>query len=138
MTSSSTFLGEVAIFQAVKPETDFGAFEEIPNLSAVNQLAGEFAEYLELMPYQELGDPLAINLSIYLRPVFGEGRVIAIVAREAFPADYESLSQIIQKGIRHLDLLAEGIGFRFEESSIESAAKQLRLLLSRVDELKIQ
>lgn len=135
MASSNTFLGEVAIFQAKIPGSDFGAFEKIPNLSAVNQLAGEFSDYLELMPYQQLGDPLSINLSIYLRPVFGEGRVIAIVAREPFPSNFESLSRIIQVGIRHLDLLMEGIGHRFEESSIELAAKQLRLLLSRVEEL---
>ena len=136
MAESNTFLGEVSIFHAQVPDAEFGAFEKIPNLASINRLAHEFSEFLELMPYQQLGNNLEINLSIYLKPVYGDGRVIAIVAREAFPVDFSALVLIIEKGIRHLELLAEGIGFRFEKSSIELAAEKLNALLCRIDELQ--
>lgn len=138
MGESNTFLGEVSIFHAQVPDKDFGAFEKIPNLAAINRLGHEFSEYLELMPYQQLGKELEINLSIYLKPLFGDGRVIAIVARDAFPTDFEALAQIVRTGIRHLELLSEGIGFRFEGNSVAAASKILHVLLAKIEELKKQ
>ncbi len=132
MTDSKTFLGEVAIIHAEVPDKDFGAFESLSNLEPIHELAREFSEHLELMPYQQLGKNIELSLAVYLKPIFADGRIIAIVGREEFPTDLDSLAHIIEIGIKHLELLRSGIGPRYEQASIESASQQLKLLLSRI------
>ena len=132
MTNSKTFLGEVAIIHAETPDKDFGAFEDLSNLEPIHELAREFSEYLELMPYQQLGNHVELSLAVYLKPVFADGRIIAIVGREAFPTDLNSLANIVETGIKHLDLLNQGIGHRYEPDSITLASKQLRSLLEKI------
>lgn len=135
MTDSKAFLGEVAIINAEIPDKDFGAFETLSNLEPIHELAREFSEYLELMPYQQLGKQVELSLAVYLKPVFADGRIIAIVGRENFPTDLESLGDIVETGINHLELLRSGIGHRYEEKSILSASKQLKSLLSKIRNL---
>jgi len=132
MGESKTFLGEVAIIHAEVPDKDFGAFEKLSNLEPIHNLAREFSEHLELMPYQQLGKTVELSLAVYLKPNFADGRIIAIVGREEFPSDLASLANIIEMGIKHLDLLSRGIGHRYEQASIDSASQQLKLLLSKI------
>jgi len=77
-----TFLGEINLTRIFQPDADFGDFINIPNASLIHQLAAEFREHLELIPYQETGDPMQLGLAIYLRPVSGNGRIIAILVRD--------------------------------------------------------
>ena len=135
MTDSNAFLGEVAIIHAEVPGKDFGAFENLSNLGPIHDLAREFSEYLELMPYQQLGNNVELSLAVYLKPVFTDGMIIAIVGRKDFPSDLKALGSIVKTGIKHLDLLNDGIGHRYEKSSIESASEQLTLLLSKINNL---
>ena len=100
MANSKTFLGEVAIIHAETPDKDFGAFEDLSNLEPIHKLARESSEYLELMPYQQLGNHVELSLAVYLNPVFAEGRIIAIVGREKFPTDLDSLANIVDTGIK--------------------------------------
>ena len=132
MTDSKAFLGEVAIIHAEVPDKDFGAFETLSNLETIHDLAREFSEHLELMPYQQLGNKVELSLAVYLRPVFADGRIIAIVGRDVFPTDLGSLASIVESGINHLALLNSGIGHRYEQDSVESASQQLKRLLSKI------
>ena len=118
MTNSTTFLGEVEILQNSMPEEDFGKFENLLNLGVVHELAHEFSDFLELMPYQELGKQMELSLAVYLRPKFADGRIIAIVGRDKFPENGESLSKIVTQGINRLELLRKGTGHLYEEESM--------------------
>jgi hypothetical protein len=125
----------VAILHAEVPEDDFGAFETLSILEPIHELAHEFSDHLELMPYQQLGKQVELSLAVYLRPVFADGRIIAIVGRDEFPDDLKSLAKIVETGIHHLDLLNTGNGQRYEAGSIESASQQLKLLLAKINRL---
>ena len=132
MKNTQTFLGEVAIIRDEMPDKDFGAFEKLTNLDSVHDLAREFSQFLELMPYQELGKNVEISLAVYLDPIFAEGRIIAIVARDDYPPDLDSLAKTVQKGIDHLELLRKGIGQRYTSESIDSARHKLMLLVRKI------
>jgi hypothetical protein len=132
MSQALTFLGEVVVLREIQPEKSFGAFELLPNRALVSHLAGEFADRLELMPYQELGEPMELAVSVYLRPQTGDGRIIAVVSRERYPEDLRALGDAVERARRRLELLYHGVGSRFEEASVVRARQALSDLAARI------
>lgn len=134
MENELTFLGEVNLFKGLVPDADFGDFLNLPNEALIHQLAGEFRDHLELIPYQETGDPMQLGLAVYLRPVSGNGRVIAILVRDLFPklpADVLSYVRLARERIGLLDFMHH----RFTVPSIESAGQALESLERKTIEL---
>lgn len=137
MENSQTFLGEINLYKNILPDADFGDFSNLPNESLVHQLAAEFREHLELIPYQETGDPMQLSLAVYLRPISGNGRVIAILVKDLYPQDPVRVLDYIQLARKRIDLL-KGLHHRITEQSIDSARLALEQLERRMVELLSQ
>ncbi len=135
MGEEKTFLGEVALLDEIAPDDDFGAFDLLPNLALINELAAEFSDHLELMPYQEWGETVKLAVSVYLRPKSGGGRIIAVLSHEDYPSDKAGLVPVIKQAAKHLEYLIRGIGHKFVEESLTSACESLEQLIAKASAL---
>jgi len=133
LDNALTFLGEINLYKNIQPDADFGDFINIPNASLIHQLAAEFREHLELIPYQETGDPMQLGLAIYLRPVSGNGRIIAILVRDPYPQEPVEILNYVKLAQERIDLLS-GL-HRITEQSIDSARQALEKLERRMLEI---
>lgn len=137
MENPLTFLGEINLYKNLQPDTDFGDFSNLPNESLVHQLAAEFREHLELIPYQETGDPMQLGLAVYLRPISGNGRIIAILVRDLYPEDPVGVLDYVRLAQKRIDLLS-GLHHRITKQSIDSARLALEKLERRIMEILSQ
>ncbi len=133
METSQTFLGEINLYNNIQPDADFGDFSNLPNIRLINQLASEFRERLELMAYQETGNPMELALAVYLRPVLGDGRIIAILVRNLYPQDPVLVLDYVQLAVKRIDLLNGNP--RITRHSINSARLALEQLERRIGEV---
>ncbi len=134
----STFLGELELSQEQLQNLDFADFDRLPHIELIRSLADEFAQGVELMPYQKDGDVMRLLVSVYLQPrnsagkAIGGGRVIAVLTREPYPEDVPGILQIVASARRRLASL-EALTRRYEEGSIQQAREYLGQLCSKIE-----
>ena len=133
MAKALTFLGEIAIIGETAPDKDLGNFQTLPNVDIVQTLAAEFRDHLELMPYQEAGAQMKLAVSVYLVPREGNGRVIAVLARDEYPRDLEGLQAAVAVAHRRL-LMIRKVSGKYVDSSLQSALDALEQLSRRLRE----
>ncbi len=131
MEDALTFLGEINIYKKIAPDAAFGDFSNLPIENLVHQLAAEFSEHLELLPYQETGDPMMLNISVYLKPKAGNGRIIAILVREKYPVDPNELLGYVQLAKKRIEMLRV-LQHRITPQSIDSAFHVLEQLERKI------
>jgi len=127
------FLGEIGLFGDVLPDKDLGNFGSLPNIGFIRQLAGEYSDSLELMPYQDAGNRVKLALCAYLEPDQGEGRVIAFLCQDDFPPDKDSLLKTLARGKEKLNALRK-YSDRFSRSSINFAVGRLNQLSEKISQ----
>lgn len=131
--SEAAFMGEIEFHDESVPEHDFGAFETLPNVQKIHELAREYADVLELMPYQLVGEGMKLLVSIYLESKHAEGKVIAVLTRSPYPPDADALDDLMQVAMQRAELLAH-LSHRYEETSIESAKNALEQLYRKIQD----
>jgi len=118
------FLGEIEFAAGIPPGRDFGQFATLPNVQRIHALAHQFSHVLELMPYQKVGEPVKLLVSVYVESVLTKGRVIAVLIRDNYPADWRGLAQMVQAALEQVEVLVQLKGL-YSETSIASAREAL-------------
>ena len=131
MTAQLTFLGEIELAGDLVPTKGFGAFNELPNIGLVRELAHQFRESIELMPYQKVGDVRRLLICAYLEASVGGGQLIAVLGREEYPATLSGLVALLENAIRRLELLDQP-GSEFRRGSLDAARTSLASLTKKI------
>jgi hypothetical protein len=136
MQDVSGFLGEIEFGGAgsagdLTPLNGFGQFEGLPYIQRLHELAHEFSDVLELMPYQKAGEGVKLLISVYIEPRLTNGRIIAVLVREAYPTDRPALASLMQLALKRMETLVQ-IRQQFKEPSIASAREALFRLSQKI------
>jgi len=131
MQEASAFMGEIEFDGDIPPDPNFGQFERLPNIDKIHELAQEYSSQLELMPYQKVGEPIKLLVSIYLKSKLAGGRVIAVMTRSDYPQEASALAEMMQTAIGRLDFVSH-LAHQFEEESISSARDALEQLHKKI------
>ncbi len=126
-----TFLGELELAQDQLQDPGFAAFDELPQVDFIRDLAAEYAGVIELMPYQKDGEEMKLLVSVYLQPRGHSGKVIAVLIRDRYPRDPFEFQQLVVNATNRLASLS-ALADRFEPGSIQSAREQLDRLHSSI------
>jgi hypothetical protein len=129
--SEAAFMGEIEFAGDHVPGEDFGAFETLPHVEKIHELAREYADVLELMPYQLVGEGMRLLVSVYLESRHAEGKVIAVLTRSPYPPDADALDDLMQVALKRAELLSH-LSHRCEEASIASARNALEQLYRKI------
>jgi hypothetical protein len=133
MPAQRTFLGEIELVDNLELTQEFGDFETLPNVNLVWELAREFSDRVEIMPYQKAGDIARILVSVYLELIRGRGIIIAVLARDPYPQDRASLRTMIRDSLLRLGQMTR-FGQRYAAGSIERSREALVDLLERLEQ----
>jgi len=131
MPETNGFLGEIEFVEGLLPSQEFGRFESLPHVQAIHALPHEYSRSLELMPYQKVGEPPRLLVSVYVASRFTTGRMIAVLVREVYPPTWEALAEMVMLALHRLealDLLAQQI----EPGSIAEARAALNGLYEKI------
>ena len=131
MQSEAGFQGEIEFVEKILPDQDFGDFQGLPNITLIHELAGEFSNSLELMPYQKVGDTKRLLISVYLETSNVSGKVIAVLARDPYPNSWQDLIQIMEIARERLSILDNQPG-PFPAESIATARNAIASLDNKI------
>jgi hypothetical protein len=125
------FQGEIEFLEGVLPDEDFGNFQSLPNIGLIHELASEFSNNLELMPYQIVGDVKRLLVSVYLQTKYDQGKVIAVLVRDPYPRDWSELEKVMSHANERL-LILDALAETYPPESIDTARKALAKLAVKV------
>jgi hypothetical protein len=131
MPDAEGFLGEIEFVEGLLPSQEFGRFEHLPGVQAIHELAHEFSQCLELMPYQKVGEPPKLLVSVYVASRFTTGRMIAVLVRDEYPSTWEALAEKVKLALLRLDAL-DRMTEQIEAGSIAQARAALDGLSQKI------
>jgi len=131
MPETSGFLGEIEFVAELLPSQEFGRFESLPDVQAIHELAHEYSQSLELMPYQKVGEPPKLLVSVYVASRLTTGRMIAVLVRDDYPPTWEALAEVVMLALLRLDAL-DLMTEQIEAGSIAQARAALNGLYEKI------
>ena len=133
--NQSGFLGEIEFREGLLPSGEFGDFESLANIQWIHDLAHEFAQSLELMPYQMAGDSKRLLVSVYVETRMQNGRVIAVLTRDPYPSDWDALVELMKKAVERMNYLYQ-LEAIYTRASITAAGAALMDLLNKMESFR--
>ena len=127
MQDETGFQGEIEFADGASLGSQFGEFEVLPNIGLIHELADEFSDSLELMPYQKAGDVKRLLVSVYIGVKSKPGKVIAVLIREPYPTSWDDLEGIMKKAAAQIDVL-EQLDAVYQGESIDRARRAVEKL----------
>jgi hypothetical protein len=126
-----TFLGEIELTNGSTTQCNFQRFHLLPNIKVIEKLAEEFSGHIEIMPYQREGEKVKLLLSVYLESSARKGKIIAVLLREDYPENVQSLERFLERGKSRLSKLINA-GSEFNEKSLNDSLLQLTRLCEKL------
>lgn len=131
MNNTKTFAGEIEFDGRISPEQDFGKFQNLPLVNEIHELAAEFSNCIELMPYQKVGENVKLLISVYLESKQNSGTIIAVLIRDTYPITTIDLAKMVRHAYKIFTSLPQ-LTQQFEKGSILSAEDALSQLHQRI------
>ena len=105
----------------------------LPNIGLIHELAGEFSDSIELMPYQKAGDVKRLLVSVYIGVKSKPGKVIAVLIREPYPTSWDDLDCIMRKAAAQFVVL-EKLDAVYQRESIDQARLAVEKLAFKIQQ----
>jgi hypothetical protein len=131
MSVEKTFSGEIEFDPHTLPSIDFGEFQYLPYSDDIHDLAKEFSNSLELMPYQKVGEHVKLLISVYLQLKQKPGTIIAVLIREKYPKDLTELANLVHLAHNIFNNMTQ-LNENFDKISIDSANSSLDHLHNKI------
>jgi len=135
MQNETGFQGEIEFAEGESLGSQFGEFESLPNIGLIHELAGEFSDSLELMPYQKAGDVKRLLVSIYIGVKSKPGKVIAVLTRAPYPKSWDDLEGIMTTAAAQIAVL-KTLDAIYQLESIDQSGLALEKLVLKIKQYR--